>query len=52
MKIFFIILTILISSCAPVKEVDNFNFSEKMSFEEFVIKLSEYAEKKPYPNLD
>ena len=46
------IIIIFTTSCSSVEKKDNFNFSEKMSFEEFVIKLSEYAEKKPYPNLD
>ena len=40
------------TSC-NVKTVRNdFNFSEDMSFDEFRIKLNEYAESNPYPKID
>tara|TARA_B100002019_G_C21246465_1_gene588570 strand:+ start:1616 stop:1789 length:174 start_codon:yes stop_codon:yes gene_type:complete len=30
---------------------DNLNFSDKISFEVFELKLNEYAENEPYPDL-
>ena len=55
MKKLFLIILFLLSSCVSSKnstENNNFNFSKKMSFEEFGIKLKVYAEKNPYPNID
>ena len=31
---------------------DNYSFSKNMSFDEFKIKLNEYANNSPYPNLN
>ena len=30
----------------------NVNFSDVLTLEEFIIKLEEYADKSPYPNID
>ena len=31
---------------------NNFDFSDEMTFDEFKLKLNEYAENNPYPNID
>ena len=49
MKILFIFLIILLSSCNSVtsrnNSINDFNFSKEMSLEEFKLKLKSYAEK-------
>ena len=54
MRILFIFLIILLSSCNSVtsknNSMNNFNFSKEMSLEEFKLKLKTYAEKNPYPD--
>ncbi len=54
MFIFFIL--IFLSSCKSSTLQNNskndFNFSKNMSLEEFKLKLENYAEKNPYPNLN
>ena len=52
-----LILIILITGCSNNKNElgNNFfdiKFSEDMSFEEFKIKLENYGNNSPYPNLD
>ena len=53
-----IILTFfLLSACSynQTEVKDNFanvNFSNDLSFEEFKIKLENYAKNSPYPNID
>ncbi len=42
----------ILTSCVPNKTVKDFNFSENMTFEEFKIKLEEYAKNNPYPKID
>ena len=54
---YIIVLLLLLNSCIIKKdEVSNkqldFNFNEEMSFEEFKIKLEEYSNNSPYPNID
>ena len=54
---YIIILLLLLNSCVIKKdEVSNkqlnFNFNEEMTFEEFKIKLEEYSNNSPYPNID
>tara|TARA_B000000475_G_scaffold169096_1_gene136024 strand:+ start:397 stop:558 length:162 start_codon:yes stop_codon:yes gene_type:complete len=43
---------IFLVSCTTNNTRNNFNFSDQMSFEEFRIKLDEYAINNPYPNID
>ena len=56
MKILFIFLIILLSSCNSVTSknisMNDFNFSKEMSLEEFKLKLKSYAEKNPYPDIN
>ena len=56
MKILFIFLIILLSSCNSVtsknKSINDFNFSKEMSLEEFKLKLKSYAEKNSYPDIN
>ena len=56
MRILFIFLIILLSSCNSVSSKNNsindFNFSKEMSIEEFKLKLKSYAEKNPYPDIN
>jgi len=52
-KSFYIILLLFVISCSSKSiENNNFDFSDKISFEEFKIKLNEYAIKNTYPNID
>ena len=52
MKNFFLIFIFILASCSPNTTRNNFTFSDKMSFEEFKIKLDEYAKNNPYPKID
>ena len=48
----FIIAIFFLASCSSNNFKKNINFSDEMSFEEFRIKLKEYAIINPYPNID
>ena len=56
MRILFIFLIILLSSCNSVisknNSMNDFNFSKEMSLKEFKLKLKSYAEKNPYPDIN
>tara|TARA_X000001036_G_scaffold438425_1_gene486225 strand:+ start:768 stop:941 length:174 start_codon:yes stop_codon:yes gene_type:complete len=52
-----IILFILFSGCTYSQPLDttkisNINFSDDLTLEEFRVKLEEYANNSPYPNID
>ena len=52
-----LIIFILITGCSTYNDkLSNNNldikFSDNMSFEEFQVKLEEYANNSPYPNID
>ena len=52
-----LIIIIIIAGCTTSKDkLTNNNleikFSDNMSFEEFKVKLEEYANNSPYPNID
>ena len=52
-----LIIFIIITGCTTSKDklTNNnleINFSDNMSFEEFQVKLEEYANNSPYPNID
>ena len=52
-----LIIIIFITGCSSSnKELKNnlsdIKFSDNLSFEEFQIKLKEYAENNPYPNIN
>ena len=52
-----LITFIIITGCSTYNEkLSNNNldikFSDNMSFEEFQVKLEEYANNSPYPNID
>ncbi len=52
-----LIIFILITGCSTNNDKlsnNNLNikFSDNMSFEEFKVKLEEYANNSPYPNID
>ena len=49
---FLLICIFFLASCSSYNAKDNINFSDQMSFEEFKIKLNEYAKTNPYPNID
>ena len=49
---FLLVILIFLVSCSSNTAENNFNFSDQMSFEEFKIKLNEYAKTNPYPNID
>ena len=50
-KLLLIIIFFLIS-CSSDGVINNIKFSDEMSFDEFRIKLEEYANNNPYPNID
>ena len=50
-KILFVIMFFLLS-CSNNTLRKDFIFSDDISFEEFKIKLIEYANNNPYPNID
>ena len=56
MKKIYLLLVFLICACSQNKvdsKLNNdFNFSEKMDFDEFRIKIDNYANFSPYPNID
>ena len=50
-------IIIFINGCSSTKndlntKISDTNFSYNMSFEEFQIRLEEYAKNSPYPNID
>ena len=46
------LILFLLASCTSSQKVDNLNFSDDISFEEFKLKLENYALNNPYPNID
>ena len=54
---YMLILLLLLNSCVIKKNKVlnkqlNLNFNEEMTFEEFKIKLEEYSNNSPYPNIN
>ena len=52
-----LITLIIITGCSAyndklINNKPDIKFSDNMSFEEFKIKLEEYANNSPYPNID
>ena len=52
MNKFFLVFLLFLCSCTQNIVQKNFDFSNKMNFDEFIIKLNEYAKTNPYPNID
>ena len=50
-KIFIVTIFFLVS-CSSNNFKKDINFSDEMSFDEFRIKLEEYAISNPYPKID
>ena len=53
----FIFIFFLFSGCvynqnANINAVSDINFSDDLTLEEFKLKLEEYANNSPYPNID
>ena len=53
----FILIFFLLSGCAynqnqKVNNYSTIDFSNVLTIEEFIIKLEEYANNSPYPNID
>ena len=46
-----LIILFFFTSCTSIETVDNYDFSDNLSFENKV-KLQNYAENSPYPNID
>ena len=51
-KFFLIFIFFCLLSCTLNTVRNDFNTSDEMSFDEFRIKLEEYANNNPYPNID
>ena len=54
---YLLILLLLLNSCVIKKDKVlnkqlDLNFNEEMTFEEFKIKLEEYSNNSPYPNIN
>ena len=54
---YLLILLLLLNSCVIKKDKIlnkqlDLNFNEEMTFEEFKIKLKEYSNNSPYPNIN
>tara|TARA_B100000073_G_C23626199_1_gene530636 strand:+ start:165 stop:332 length:168 start_codon:yes stop_codon:yes gene_type:complete len=50
-----IIVIFLLSACTQnytKQNINNFDFLDNITIEEFRIKLNEYADKSSYPNID
>ena len=47
-----IITIFFLTSCSSNMSKKDFNFSKEMNIDEFKVKLKEYAENNPYPNMD
>ncbi len=47
-----ILFCFFLFSCSSTASKNDFEFSDKMTFDEFRLKLNEYAENNPYPNID
>ena len=52
MKKLLIFIIFILISCSPITKKSDLNFSDDISFEELKIKLIEYANNNPYPNID
>tara|TARA_B100001063_G_C16448815_1_gene397294 strand:+ start:82 stop:243 length:162 start_codon:yes stop_codon:yes gene_type:complete len=52
MNRFLLLIIFFLVSCSTSTAHKKFNFSDKMSFEEFRVKLNDYAKNNPYPNID
>ena len=56
MRKFFLLFFLLLMSCGKNFDNENlkdpYNFSDEMTFDEFKLKLEEYAKNSPYPNPD
>ena len=52
MKILTFIILFSLMSCSSNTIRNNFDVSDEMSFEEFRLKLEEYAINNPYPDID
>ena len=50
--IFFLLVSCATNQSQNKTNTSNFTFSENMSFEQFKIKLEEYAKNNPYPNIN
>tara|TARA_X000000368_G_C22965308_1_gene682890 strand:+ start:464 stop:625 length:162 start_codon:yes stop_codon:yes gene_type:complete len=49
----YLILIFILTSCSSENLIKkNYNFEENMSFDDFKIKLDDYAKNNPYPNVD
>ena len=56
MKKLFIIFLFLITACnkniVNKNNLNDINYSEKMSLNEFILRLENYSQNSPYPNID
>ena len=52
MNKYILLILIFLASCSSNTARNDFDVSDEMSFEEFRIKLEEYALNNPYPKID
>tara|TARA_B110000444_G_C18384921_1_gene386576 strand:+ start:234 stop:407 length:174 start_codon:yes stop_codon:yes gene_type:complete len=50
--IFFLLTGCSFNQNKDINNLSDINFLDNLSFEQFRIKLDEYAENNPYPNID
>tara|TARA_B100000579_G_C22698984_1_gene788838 strand:+ start:32 stop:190 length:159 start_codon:yes stop_codon:yes gene_type:complete len=52
MKKFLLLIFLTACSQSNFNEINKFDFTQDLSFNEFITLLDEYAKIKPYPNID
>ncbi len=52
MKKFLLIILFFLISCTSNSVKKEFNFSDEMNFNQFMLMLNEYAINSPYPEVD
>ncbi len=52
MNKFLLVLILFLASCTTPTNRNDLDISSEMSFDEFIVKLEEYAKNNPYPNID
>ena len=52
MKKLLLIVLFFLMSCNTTSTIKSFKFSDDMTFDEFKVKVEEYAKENPYPKID
>ena len=52
MKNLVLIFLFFLTACSSTISRNDFNFTEDMSIDQFELKINEYGNNNPYPNID